>query len=112
VNIFDEVLKRLEMIKCTEIRTRAISYGVIFTGLYHDVRFEFNIYVNAQGCLNRKTRQNSVWHKPVVPPDTLQDAIDEVVQWVKSVEAARGVTVPQGGSNRSDQDKASVKMGQ
>ena len=67
VNVFDEVLKRLEFIKCTEIGTRVISYGVIYTGLYHDVRFEFNIYVNAQGRLNRKTRQNPVWHKPVVP---------------------------------------------
>ena len=33
VDVFDEVLKRLEMIKCTEIKTRVISYGVIFTGL-------------------------------------------------------------------------------
>ena len=87
VNIFDEVLKRLEMIKCTEIETRVISYGMIFKGFYQEVRFEFNIYVNAQGHLNRKTRQNPVWHKPVIPPDMLKDVIDEVVQWVKSIEA-------------------------
>jgi hypothetical protein len=83
VDLFDEVLKGLEMIKCTEIGTRVIFYGVIFTDLYHDVRFEFNVYVNAQGHLNRKTRQNPVWHKPIAPPDTLRDAIDEVVPWVK-----------------------------
>ena len=47
---------------------------------YHNVRFEFNIYVNGQGRLNRKTRHNPVWHKPVTPPNTLRDAIDEVVQ--------------------------------
>jgi hypothetical protein len=96
VDIFDEVLKRLEVIKCTEIRTRAISYGVIFTGLYHNVRFEFNVYVNGQGRLNRKARQNPVWHKPVAPPDMLRDAIDQVVQWVKSVDVAGDVTAPQG----------------
>ena len=84
VDIFDEVLKWLEMIKCTEIKTRAISYGVIFTGLYHNIRFEFNIYVNSQGRLNHKTKQNPVWHKPVIPPHMLRDAIDEVVQWVKA----------------------------
>jgi hypothetical protein len=97
VNVFYEVPKRLEMIKCTDIRTRVISYGMIFTGLYRDVRFEFNIYINAQGRLNRKGRQNLVWHKPAIPPDMLRDAIDEVVEWVKSVDlcercdrAARG----------------------
>ena len=79
-NVFDEVVKRLEMIKCTEIETRAISYGMIFTGLYHDVKFEFNVYVNAQGRLNPKTKQNPVWHKPIVPPDMLREAINEVVQ--------------------------------
>ena len=52
MDVFDEVLKQLEMIECTEIRTRAISYGMIFTGLYRDVRFEFNIYLNSQGSLN------------------------------------------------------------
>ena len=48
LDLFDEALKRLEMIKCTEIGTPAISYGMIFTGLYHNVRFEFNVYVNAK----------------------------------------------------------------
>jgi len=86
INVFDDVLKRLEMLKCAEVGTRAISYGMIFTGFYHDVRFEFNVYVNAQGRLNRKTRQNPVWHKPVTPPDTLREAIDEVIQWVKSAD--------------------------
>ena len=103
VDVFDEVLKRLEMIKCTEIRTRAISYGVIFTGLYDNIRFEFNIYVNSQGRLNRKTRQNPVWHKPVVPPDMLRDAIDQVVQWVKSVDIAEDVTAPQRRQDHSHQ---------
>ena len=96
VNVFDEVLKRLEMIECTEVRTRAISYGMIFTGFYHDIGFEFNVYVNHQGRLNPKTKQNPVWHKPVALPDTLRDAIDEVVQWVKSVEGAGNMTAPQG----------------
>ena len=103
IGIFDEVLKGLEMIKCPEIGTRVISYNVIFTGLYHNVRFEFNVYVNAQGHLNRKTRQNPVWHKPVAPPDILRDAIDEVVQWVKSVDGAGNVTALQGRSDRSRQ---------
>ena len=103
VDIFDKVLKRLEMIKCTEIGTRAISYGVIFTGLYHDVRFEFNVYINGQGRLNLKTKQNPVWHKPVAPPDTLRDMIDEVVRWVKSVDGAGNMTALQGRSDRSRQ---------
>ena len=85
VHVFDEVLKRLEMVKCTEIKTRAISYDMIFTGLYHNIRFEFNVYVNSQGCLNHKTKQNSVWHKSVIPPDILRDAIDEVVEWIKGI---------------------------
>ena len=103
VDIFDEVLKQLEMIKCNEIGTRVISYDVIFTGLYHDVRFEFNVYVNAQGHLNHKNRQNPVWHKPVAQPDTLRDAIDEVVQWVKNVDGAGNVAALQGRSDRSRQ---------
>src|SRR5437016_4293799 len=103
VDIFDEVLKGLEIIKCTEIGTQVISYGVIFTGLYHNVRFEFNVYVNAQGHLNHKTRQNPVWHKPVTPPDILRDTMDEVVQWVKSVDGAGNVTALQGRSDRSRQ---------
>src|SRR5208282_5977963 len=101
VDIFDEVLKGLETIRCTEIGTRAISYGVIFTGSYRDVRFEFNVYVNAQGHLNRKTRQNPVWHKPIAPPDILRDAIDEVVRWVKSVDGTGNVAALQGRSDRS-----------
>ena len=67
VNVFDAVFKRLEMIECTEIETRAISYGVIFNGFYHGVGFEFNVYVNGQGRLNRKANQNPVWHKPIAP---------------------------------------------
>ena len=82
-NVFDDILKRLEILKCTEVRTRAISYGMIFTGFYHNVGFEFNVYVNAQGRLNLKTRHNPVWHKPVTPPDKLKDAMDEVIQQVK-----------------------------
>jgi hypothetical protein len=99
-DVFDEVLKGLKMIKCTEIRTWVISYGVIFTGLYRDVKF---IYINVQGHLNRKTRQNPVWHKLVAPPDTLRDAIDEVGQWVKSVDGARNMTALQGHSDCSRQ---------
>src|SRR5947207_8899436 len=82
MNVFDEVLKRIDMIACTEIRTRAISYGMTFTGFYRDVGFEFNVYVKSQG-LNRKNRQNPVWHNPVTPPDTSRDAIDEENRWVK-----------------------------
>jgi hypothetical protein len=58
---------------------------MIFTGLYHDVRFEFKVYVNGQGSLNRKTGQNLVWHKPVTPPDMLRDAIDEVIRLLKAL---------------------------
>ena len=71
--------------------------------LYHDIRFEFNVYVNGQGRLNPKTRQNPVWHKPVAPPDTLRDAIEEVVQWVKSVDEAGNMTALQGHSDHSRQ---------
>ena len=65
MDIFDEVLKGLEMIKCTEIGIRVISYDMIFTGLYHDVRFEFNVYINVEEHLNHKTKQNPVWHKSI-----------------------------------------------
>jgi len=68
---------------------------MIFTGVYHNVEFEFTVYVNSQGRLNPKTRQNPVWHKPVAPPDTLRDAIDEVIQWIKSNRAGN-MTEPQG----------------
>jgi hypothetical protein len=101
VNIFDDVLRRLERMKCTEIGTRVISYGVIYTGLYHGVRFEFNIYVDAQGRLNYKTRRNPVRHKPVVSADELRNAIDEVVKWVKNIEVARDVTELLSRSDRS-----------
>ena len=84
------------MIKYTEVKTRAISYGMIFTGFYRGVGFEFNVYVNSQGRLNPKTKQNPVWHKPVAPPDTLRDAIDEVVQWLKSVEGAGNMAASKG----------------
>jgi len=62
---------------------------MIFTGFYHDVGFEFNVYVNAQGRLNRKPRQNPVWHKPVSPPDSLKDAINEVILRIKSIDGLR-----------------------
>jgi len=81
VNVFDEVLKRLEMIKCTEISTRMISYGMIFKGLYHGVGFEFNVYVNGKGHLNPKTKHNPVWHKPVRPLVALRHTIDKVIEW-------------------------------
>ena len=41
VNVFEEVLKRLKLLECTEIGTQAISYGMIFTGFYHELDFEF-----------------------------------------------------------------------
>ena len=37
-NVFDNVLKRLEILKCTEVRTRAISYGIIFMGYTYYLR--------------------------------------------------------------------------
>ena len=43
VNVFDEVLKRLEMIESPEVRTQAISYDMIFTGFYRDIGLEFNV---------------------------------------------------------------------
>ena len=96
VNVFDEVLKRLETIACAEIQTRAISYGIIFMGFYRGVGFEFNVYVNSQGCLNPKSRQNPVWHKPVTPPGTLRHEIDEVIRRIKGIEGNGDVTVPRG----------------
>jgi len=51
--------------------------------LYHNVRFEFNVYVNAQG--NGKVRQNHLWHKPITPPEMLREALNEVIPQVKSV---------------------------
>jgi len=51
------------ILKCTEVKARVILHGMIFIGFYHEVGFEFNVYVDAQGCLNRKTRQNPVWRK-------------------------------------------------
>jgi len=93
VNVFDAVFKRLEMIECTEIETRAISYGVIFTGFYHGVGFEFNVYVNGQGRLNRKANQNPVWHQPIAPPHILRDEIDEVIRRVKRVEGTGDIRV-------------------
>ena len=81
----DELLTRLETISCTEIRTQAISYGIIFTGFYRGIGFEFNVYVNGQGRLDRKTRHIAVWYEPVTPPDMLRDEIDEVIQWIKSI---------------------------
>src|SRR5579871_394844 len=80
VNVFDTVFTRLEAIAYAKIRTRAISYGMVFMGFYRGVGFEFNVYINGQGHLNRKTRQNPVWHKPVTPLDTLRHEIDEVIQ--------------------------------
>ena len=73
------------MLKCTEVKTH-VADGMIFMGLYPDVGFEFNVHVNAQGCLDRKTRQNTIWHKPVTPPDMLREATDEVIQQVKWVD--------------------------
>ena len=100
VDIFSEVLKRLTRSHALRSGLRAISYGMIFMGFYRDVAFEFNIYVNSQGHLNRKTKQNPVWHKPVTPPDSLRDEIDEVIQWVKSVDGTGDVTVRQSHTDR------------
>ena len=75
------------------------------------LRFEFNIYVHAQGHLNHKNRQNTVWHKPVVPPDMLRDAIHDVVQWVKSIEAARDAAGLQSRPGLSWQDRPPSKVG-
>ena len=57
--------------------------------LYYHVGFEFNVYVNAQGDPNGKTRQNPLWHKPTAPPEMLREAIDELIQQVKSVDGLR-----------------------
>ena len=69
---------------------------MVFTGFYRGVGFEFNGYVNGRGRLNRKTRQNPVWHKPVTPPDTLRQEIDKVIRWMKSIDGTVNVTVPRG----------------
>ena len=111
VEVFNEVLKWLETIACSEIRTRAIAYGMIFTGFYLDVTFEFNVYVNGQGHLNRKTRQNPVWHKPVKTLDMLRDEIDEVIQCIKSVDGTGDVTALQGHSDRDRRWRSFLNVG-
>jgi len=60
IDVFNEVLKGLEMIECIEIETRVISYDMIFINLYRDIKFEFNVYINIQRYLNRKIKQNPV----------------------------------------------------
>jgi len=73
---------------------------MIFTGLYHNVRFKFNVYVNSQGYVSQKAKQNPIWHKPVSLPGTLKDGIDEVVQRAKSIDGAGNVTAMQGHPDR------------
>jgi len=91
VNVFDEVLKRLEQTMCTEVIYQKIDYGMNFKGLYRDTRFDFNVYVGADGQLKRKAKKrNCVWNKPCEPPVALKAAVDEVIQWVKGVEANGG----------------------
>jgi len=92
LNVFDEVLKRLEMMNCTELATKRINYGCIFKGLYAgDTRFEFNIHIKADGHLNQKpNKKNPVWNKPREPPLELRNAVSEVVEWCKRVEANGG----------------------
>jgi len=91
VNVFDEVLKRLEMSNCSEITTGRINNGTIFKGLYENgTWFEFNVYVLKNGQLNRKSKNNPVWNKPKEPPTALKRAIDQVIEWVKRVEMKGG----------------------
>jgi hypothetical protein len=91
VNVFDEVLKRLEQTICTEVTYDKIDNGMNFRGSYKDIRFDFNIYVGADGQLNRKAKKkNCVWMKPSEPPAAVKTAVDEVIQWVKRVEANGG----------------------
>ena len=84
MEIFDEVLKRLNTIASSEIRDSSDILRHDFLPTF--ITFEFNVYVNGQGRLNHKTKRSHVWHKLVTPPNTLRDEIDEVIQWVKSVD--------------------------
>jgi len=109
LNVFDEVLKRLEMIDCTDLTTKRINNGYTFKGLYAgDTRFEFNIYVKDDGLLNQKPKKNNpVWNKPPDPPQGLRNAVAEVVAWCKRVQANGGREVMLGATSAVQQIEGS-----
>ena len=84
INVFNDVLKWLEILECTKVRTWVISYGVILWACI--------IMSRLTQCLCQCSR----WHQwqnraePSLaqtnrPPEISKEATDEVIQQVKSV---------------------------
>lgn len=98
VSIFKEVSNALDLLKCENVTFCEIRYGYKFLGTYNGVRFEFNVWTTKSGRLNAKPKKdkgvirdrvNPVWDAPKAPPIPLKLRIDQVVEWVKTVEDGR-----------------------
>jgi hypothetical protein len=92
VNIFAEIRKALETLNCaledphTTDGSSEIRHGKKFVGKFKGTEFAFNVYTKKDGRLNTK-KQSVTWDRPNIPPIELKGKIDEVVNWVKMVEA-------------------------
>jgi len=98
VSVFKEVRNALDILKCENVTYREIRYGHKFLGTFNGVRFEFNVWTTKSGRLNVKPKKvngitrdrvNPVWDAPKAPPVPLKNEIDQVLEWVKSVENGR-----------------------
>jgi hypothetical protein len=98
VSVSNEVRTVLETFKCENIAHSEIRYGHKFVGTFNGVQFEFNVWTTKSGRLNAKAKKvrgvtrdrvNPVWDAPKAPPIPLKHKIDQVVEWVKTVEDGR-----------------------
>jgi hypothetical protein len=91
VNVFDEILKRLEQTKSIEMTYEKIDYDMNFKGLYKNIRFHFIVYIEEDRQLKREEKKkNCVWNQSYESPVVLKSAVDEVIQYAKRVEVNGG----------------------
>jgi hypothetical protein len=99
-DVLTEIGKALDNLNCENVGSRKIDVGVVqFFGMFGiEIKFIFNVNVDSRGRLNtkplkrdggRRERVYPVWQVPISPPSILKNKIDEVICWVKEVEAGR-----------------------
>lgn len=98
VNVFKEIYNVLDTFNCENITYCEIRYGYKFLGVFNGLRFEFNVWTTKSGRLNAKAKKvkgverervNPVWDAPKAPPIPLKHKIDQVLEWVKTVEEGK-----------------------
>jgi hypothetical protein len=91
INVFDEVRRALEGMGCKNVSVKYLRCGLKFVGeTFGGVKFRFIVYTTKEERVNtRSGKRISVWEEPVSPPVDLKLKIDQVLRWVRDIEAGR-----------------------